>query len=56
MCLVLFTDAVQVRSDRPFGQGELIWPSDVTPQGLMWFATSTMAMRAKDASDIRPYT
>ena len=52
----VYTDTVQVRSDRPFGQGEFIWPSDVTPQGLMWFATSTMAMRAKDASDIRPYT
>ena len=42
--------------DRPYGQGELIWPADQTRQGLMWFATSTMAMRAKNASDIRPYT
>jgi glycosyl hydrolase family 2 len=52
----VYTDDVQVRSDRPYGQGELIWPVDQTRQGLMWFATSTMAMRAKNASDIRPYT
>ncbi len=53
--LGVYTDTVLVRSDRPFGQGEFIWPSDVTPQGLMWFATSTVAMRSKDASEIRPY-
>ena len=51
-----YTDAVQMRADRPYGQGELIWPADQTRQGLTWFATSTMAMRAKNASDIRPYT
>ena len=51
-----YSDEVAVRTDRPFGQGELIWPKDVTPQGFAWFATATMSMRAKDASDIRPYT
>lgn len=54
--LGLYSDDVAARTDRPFGQGELIWPSDVTRQGMMWFATSTMSMRAKDASEIRPYT
>ncbi len=51
-----YTEEVGARTDRPFGQGEYIWPKDVTRQGFMWFATSTMAMRAKDASDLRPYT
>jgi hypothetical protein len=36
--------------------GELIWPADVTAQGMVWFGTSTMAMRRQDASEIRPYT
>ena len=51
-----YTDEVMPRTDRPFGQGEFIWPKDVTRQGFAWFATATMAMRAKDASDVRPYT
>jgi hypothetical protein len=51
-----YTDLVAPRTDRPFGQGELIWPKDVTPQGFMWFATTVMSMRGKDASDVRPYT
>jgi hypothetical protein len=51
-----YSDEVEARPDRPFGQGEFIWPVDVTPQGMMWFATATMAMRVKDASEIRPYT
>jgi len=54
--LGVYTDEVAARTDRPFGQGEFIWPKDVTKQGFMWFATATMAMRAKDASEIRPYT
>ena len=52
----VYTEALTVRTDRPYGQGEHIWPADNTRQGLAWFATSTMAMRAKNASDIRPYT
>ncbi|MEP6655329.1 MAG: RICIN domain-containing protein, partial [Myxococcales bacterium] len=51
-----YTEEVGTRTDRPLGQGEYIWPKDVTRQGFMWFATSTMAMRVKDASDLRPYT
>ena len=54
--LGMYTEEVGVRTDRPFGQGEYIWPKDVTRQGFMWFATATMSMRAKDASDLRPYT
>jgi hypothetical protein len=54
--LGLFSDDPGPRPDRPFGQGELIWPSDVTRQGFMWFATGTVGMRIKDASEIRPYT
>jgi hypothetical protein len=50
-----YTDEVHARPDRPFGQGEFIWYADNTPQGFAWFATSTQAMRAKSASDIRPY-
>jgi Glycosyl hydrolases family 2, TIM barrel domain/Glycosyl hydrolases family 2 len=54
--LGLFSDDPGPRPDRPFGQGEFIWPSDVTRQGFMWFATGTVGMRIKDASEIRPYT
>ena len=56
MGLGVYTDEVGARPDRPYGQGEFVWPNDVTRQGMMWFATSTAAMRAKNASDIRPYT
>jgi len=42
-------------TDRPFGQGEFIWPNGIIKLGFAWFATSTQSMRAKDASDIRPY-
>ena len=45
----LYTDLLTVRTDRPYGQGEHIWPGDVTRQGMMWFATSTVAMRANNA-------
>ena len=51
-----YTEAVQTSTTRPFGVGEYIWPNDQTAQGFMWFATTTMAMRQKDASDLRPYT
>jgi hypothetical protein len=47
---------VRTSTTRPFGVGEFIWSADVTPQGMIWFGTSTMAMRLKDASDLRPYT
>lgn len=51
-----YTDIAHVRPDRPYGEGEFIWPADNSLQGFAWFATSTQAMRAKGASDIRPYT
>jgi hypothetical protein len=54
--LGVYTDQVSASTTRPFGVGEYIWPKDQTAQGFMWFATATMAMRQKDASDLRPYT
>jgi len=51
-----YTDEVYARSDRPYGCGEFIWWMDNTHQGFAWFATATQAMRAKGASDTRPYT
>jgi hypothetical protein len=54
--LGVYTQQVTPSTTRPFGVGEMIWPADVTPQGLAWFGTATMAMRAQSASEIRPYT
>jgi len=54
--LGVYTEQVLASTTRPFGVGEYIWPADQTAQGFMWFATATMAMRQKDASDLRPYT
>ena len=51
-----FTDKVAVTTSRPFGVGEFIWSADNSKAGLVWFGTSTMTLRQKDASDIRPYT
>jgi hypothetical protein len=50
------TETVTASTTRPFGVGEFIWPKDQTAQGLLWFATATMTLRQKDASEIRPYT
>ncbi|MEW2114840.1 RICIN domain-containing protein [Streptomyces sp. NPDC005474] len=41
---------------RPDGEGEYVWDKSNTKQGFEWFATTTVAKRAKDASDLRPYT
>jgi hypothetical protein len=41
---------------RPDGEGEYVWNAANTKQGFEWFATTTIAKRAKDASDLRPYT
>ncbi|MDX3690161.1 hypothetical protein PV726_07435 [Streptomyces europaeiscabiei] len=41
---------------RPDGEGEYVWNKSNTKQGFEWFATTTIAKRAKDASDLRPYT
>ena len=54
--LGVYTDQVLPQDNRPFGQGEYIWPACSTVQGFTWFATATEAMRAEDASDLRPYT
>ena len=39
---------------RPDGEGEYIWPKCNTKQGFEWFATTMVAKRGKDASDLRP--
>lgn len=44
------------RDDRPFGQGEYLWPHGNTAQGAHWMAMQTRALRAHDNADIRPYT
>jgi hypothetical protein len=51
-----YSEAVNASKDNPTGQGEYIWSSDNTRQGLTWFGTSAMAMRSRDGADIRPYT
>ena len=52
----VYTDKVTATTTRPFGVGEFIWSADNSKAGLVWFGTSTMTLRQKDASDIRPYT
>jgi len=42
--------------DRPYGIGEADWMRSSTPAGLVWFAATIALLRAKGASDIRPYT
>lgn len=51
-----YTDNVYARSDKPFGEGEYIWPADKTKNGFTLFATATQGMRVQNASDARPYT
>src|SRR4029078_12730540 len=51
-----YTDSVCQTANKPCGVCEFIWAADYTAQGLVWFGTSTMALRLKNASDIRPYT
>ena len=41
---------------KPQGQTEFVWPGDNTAQGAVWFSTGSLRMRAKGASDVRPYT
>ena len=40
----------------PTARASTIWPACSTKQGFLWFATTTIAKRAKDADDLRPYT
>ena len=53
----VYTDNVRSHHVTPFGVGEFIW-SGGQQQGrvLSGSRTSTMTLRQKDASDIRPYT
>jgi hypothetical protein len=44
-----------VRSDRPYGETESVWPEDNTWQGFAWMATSTRIRRLKGNADIRNY-
>ena len=44
------------QTDRPFGQGEYAWPFGAKPQGPLWFALMTRALRIHENADIRPYT
>jgi len=44
------------RADRPFGQGEYIWPQGATPSGALWWALTTRSLRRHDNADIRSYT
>ncbi|MGI5240480.1 glycoside hydrolase family 2 TIM barrel-domain containing protein [Dactylosporangium sp. CA-139066] len=51
-----YNDQVTSTPGKPDGETEYIWPKCNTKQGFEWFATLTAAKRAKDASDLRPYT
>jgi hypothetical protein len=52
-----YTESIcQAPEGKPRGQGEFVWPDDNTAQGATWFATASMRMREKGASDTRPYT
>src|SRR5579871_3727063 len=46
----------RVRDDRPYGQGEYVWPFGAQAQGPLWFGLITRSLRAHDNADIRPYT
>jgi hypothetical protein len=44
------------RTDRPFGQGEYIWPEGATPPGAVWWGLTTRSLREHANADTRPYT
>lgn len=44
-----------IRSDRPYGETESVWPEDNTWQGFAWSATATRIRRLKGNADIRNY-
>jgi hypothetical protein len=50
-----YNDGVIPLHDRPFGLGEANLNCISTPMGLTCFATTIAMLRARDASDIRPY-
>jgi hypothetical protein len=43
------------RTDRPYGEGEAVWPRDNSRQGFAWMATGTRLRRLKGNADIRNY-
>ncbi|MBV9852842.1 MAG: beta-galactosidase, partial [Armatimonadetes bacterium] len=43
------------RADRPYGEGEAVWPNDNTRRGFAWMATGTRLRRLKNDADIRNY-
>ena len=43
------------RTDRPFGEGEALWPADNSRRGFTWMATGTRLRRLKRNDDIRNY-
>ena len=43
------------RTDRPYGEGEAIWPGDNSRRGFAWMATGTRLRRLKGNADIRNY-
>jgi hypothetical protein len=44
-----------VRTDRPYGETETIWPVDNSLTGFAWFGTSTRNRRLRNDADIRNY-
>ena len=46
----VYTDKVTTTTTRPFGVGEFIWSADNSKAGLVWFGTSTMALRPAHAA------
>lgn len=50
-----FDEALSQFLDRPYGQGEYLFPSPATRPGFEWIATATQAMRRQGAADLRPY-
>ena len=50
-----YNDGLIPLPDRPFGLGEANLNCLSTPRGLTCFATTIALLRARDASDIRPY-
>lgn len=43
------------RTDRPYGEGEALWPADNSLRGFAWMATGTRLRRLKRNDDIRNY-
>ena len=44
------------RTDRPYGEGEFVWPQSNSQSAPVWFGLETRSLRLHDNADIRPYT